>query len=306
MRGLLLVFIMLAVSGADEIAFLANSGNDPFVSSRIYYTDSHGADPGPITTGRRGGFQFDLSPDGGYLLYVTYMSKSYGERYEIIEESRWGTIFQGEKSLPVFIESAVEASGSSIATPLYSPRWSPDGNQILFARKNELIVPGADRVITPIISTSDIIQYCDWAPNERFVASTQRNEIWIADSRSEKLLGEGFNPDVSPDDTKIAFIVPGDGGARGIWTMDLDGGNKELIHAYGGGANIAWSPDSKEIAFVTDEGIWAVSLDGTVRSILLTEGVSIFGISWSPSWDTEPGTSVSPTSWGMVKREFPE
>ena len=306
MREFLASLFFATTLAADEIAFVANSGNASW-SSSVYYTDSHGADPGKIGEGRRGGYQFDLSPDGGYLLYVTHTSKSFGEWYQIFQESRWGAPFRGEKRIQVFIDSAIEATGESIATPLYSPRWSPDGDQVLLARRNELIVLWGDKTTIPIISTSEVIQYCDWAPNERFVVSTQRNEIWIADDRSEQLLGEGFNPDVSPDGTRIVFLVSGDGGEKNIWTMNLDGGNKELIHSYvlsfgANGSHIAWSPDSSEIAFFNDEGIWAVSLDGTMRSILLTgEGVSIFGISWSPSWGTDTETAIFPTSWGTVK-----
>ena len=307
---LLLLALTTTASWSDEIAFIARGG--------AYFTDSHVNAPIQISLplGRSSSYG-DLSPDGRFFLYISYTYKSYGEWYEIIAQNRWGepivTWFDSPGWPSVFIEAAVEAAGSSIAPRLHSPRWSSDASTILFARLNELIVLdhhakyGEVVKEIPLISESDIIHYCDWAPNERYVVSTQRNEIWIADDSSEQLLGEGFNPDVSPDDTKIAFIVPGDGGEKSVWTMDLNGGNREHVHTYiqsvrASGSLIAWSPDSKEIAFFTPDGIRAVSLDGTVRNILDTEDV-ITAISWSPSGDTEPGTSVSPTSWGMVKRD---
>ena len=256
----LVASITVTASGADEIAFRAKE---------VYYTDSQGSDPGPVENGKHDGIWIDISPDGAYYLQVAYTLKSFGEWYEIIAHSRWGEPlvewFDNPSWPSVFIEAAIEAIGEDTRAPrLYSPRWSPDGSLILFARLNELIVLdpysryGEVVQEIPILSESDIIHYCDWAPNERYVVSNHRREIWISDNNSDQFLGEGFNPDVSPDGTKIVFIVPGESQEKSIWTMDLDGDNKEHVHTYiqrvrTSGSLVAWSPDSKEIAFFTSE-----------------------------------------------------
>ena len=292
------------------MAFLANGGN-------VYYTDSQGADPGPVE--RNAGYieifpsdTIDLSPDGGFLLYISYIFKSFGEWYSVIIEGRWGKPFRSWQDNPLqgeyFKESALDVLGEKWATRLYSPRWSPDGSQILFARSNELLVLEPDEGIIQQISVgSEVIEYCDWAPHGRFVASNRTGEIWITDGSSSQLLGKGFNPDVSPDESKIAFLQ--DDGEKSIWTMDLDGTNRKLMVDYvrsvptrKRGFYFAWSPDSREIAFFTPDEIRAVSLfDGTVRSVLNIEGAGITSISWSPAWGAETGTGVSPASWGQVK-----
>ena len=145
--------------------------------------------------------------------------------------------------------------------------------------------------------------YCDWVPDDRFVAST-REKIWLTDGNTTRSLGEGFNPDVSPDGTTIAFLIDTDEGKE-LWTMDVDGSNRRFIHRYTqslhtDGSYIAWSPDSQEIAYFTFEGIWEVTLDGTVRSILFIEGANIQAISWSPSQPIS--TAIYPATWGQVKR----
>ena len=296
------VLIAVSTSYADEIAFLAD---------RVYYTNANGADPGPFKRGRDTGEPIDLSPDGNYLLHVAYVYKSWGDEHAIYAKNRQ----DGKNNL-------VSRNGSSFsgripkeleyASRLYSPRWSPDGKWILYARDNELITRPFTKEYYyagktfPIVSVSEVVEYCDWAPDGRFVASTRNHEIWITDGSSSQLLGKGFNPDVSPDGTKIAFLVHGEGGEKNIWTMNLDGSDRQLIHSYiqslsTRGAYIAWSPDSSEIAFFTFEGIWATSLDGIERSVLLIDGAGISSISWSPSWGADTETGVSPASWGEVK-----
>ena len=304
----LTVFVTLTDSRADEIVFQAKG---------IYYTDSQGSDPGPVEMGSGNGAAVDLSPDGGFLLYVRYTSKSEGKWYDVFVRSRWGETIAKfpNEGFPTYRRVF---GGRNNGPRLYSPRWSLDGSQILFARNHELITVTFReenlRKIIPVIATSIRIEFCDWAPNNRFVVSTLQHEIWIADEGSEQLLGEGFGVDVSPDESKIAFLkAPGFGGSESnrrsdkeIWIMDLDGSNERILHQYEGsvfinGFHIAWAPDSSEIAFFDRKGIKAVSLDGNVRTILGIEEARITSISWIGSFPVE--TAISPTSWGSLKRE---
>ena len=311
----LVIVVTFTTGAADEIVFLS----DGFP----YFTDSNGADPGPIKDSvyPSAVYSTDLSPDGRYLLLSAYVYKSYGEWYEIAVMSRLGEVLNENTGYPtqkiIFGEYATEASGNRNAPKLYSARWSPDGSQILFARKNELlVVPFREEGhLQQFPVGSDVIHYCHWATDGRFVISTRIGEIWITDGTVSHFLGEGINPNVSPDGKKIAFVqAPGfDGNERNgrsdkeIWTMNLDGSGRELVCQYTGSmfiddSHICWSPGSREIAFFDGGGINAVSSDGIVRNIL-DFPVKIESISWSPSWGIDLGTGVLPTSWGGFKRQ---
>jgi dipeptidyl aminopeptidase/acylaminoacyl peptidase len=90
------------------------------------------------------------------------------------------------------------------------------------------------------------------------------SQIWmmsVADRKSFRLGGEddrGGNPVWSPDGKWIAYSGRF-GGRGGLWVARADGSNARFLHEMGGtnsplpstGKSIAWSPDSRQIAFVS-------------------------------------------------------
>ena len=307
----------IVASGADEIAFIAEEGAS-------YYTDSMGTDPSTLI-GYWTGEAFDLSPDGNYIIDVYSSVKSYGTSYGLTMSNRWdylpkwGNIHDNDD--PYQSWKYVFYQGSSDTPRIYSPRWSPDGTKILLfadiqpSEPPELIVvdPFSDirrGIILQEISTEakyGTYKYCDWAPDGQFIYS-ESGEMWITDGDFSQSLGEGRSPDVSPDETKVAFLIaPGYTGSSPtdleIWVMDMDGSNRKLVHQFRGYVplqefRISWSPDSREVAFITIREIKAVSLDGIVRDIIdFPEYIN--SIAWSPSGDKT--TRVSPATWGEVK-----
>ena len=61
------------------------------------------------------------------------------------------------------------------------------------------------------------------------------------------------SPRFSPDGQHLAFVRPDDDGNSQIWTMPTGGGEAhKLTDVHGGITDIAWSPDSSALAFVSD------------------------------------------------------
>ncbi len=92
------------------------------------------------------------------------------------------------------------------------------------------------------------------------------------------------NPKISPDGTKIAFD------AAGVYVMNLDGTNRQLISSLAGGPP-AWSPDGMRLAFSVsgktkaNNGIWVVNADGSSPVHLTSFG------NW-PAWSPD-GTQMT-------------
>ncbi len=90
------------------------------------------------------------------------------------------------------------------------------------------------------------------------------SQLWlmnVADGKSSRLGGEddrGGNPTWSPDSKWIAYDGRF-GGKGGLWVARADGSNARFLHELAGtnsplpstGKDVAWSPDSKQIAFVS-------------------------------------------------------
>jgi len=87
-------------------------------------------------------------------------------------------------------------------------------------------------------------------------------------------MGAG-NADWSPDRARIVLEMSQDGVAA-IYVMEADGENPRRLV---GGLDPSWSPDGREIVFVTSDGISVMSADGSNVRTLAQSGSAP---SWSP------------------------
>lgn len=122
----------------------------------------------------------------------------------------------------------------------------------------------------------------------------EKSEIWIKNLETGEniLIGNGYQPVLSPDDKKIAYVKYSlDAKSCSIWIMDIDGSNQvQITDAKKGYAlNPCWSPDGEKIVFQStkkdkkDADIYIVDIDGD-NSIQLTKNKSS---DMEPYWTTD-------------------
>ena len=79
----------------------------------------------------------------------------------------------------------------------------------------------------------------------------------------------GGAPALSPDGTKIAFVVE-DSAGRSLWVQSLDAFDAKSLTGTQGAAAPFWSPGGDELAFVAEGSLKTVKLDGGAPRVLAT------------------------------------
>jgi Tol biopolymer transport system component len=123
-----------------------------------------------------------------------------------------------------------------------------------------------------------------------------RDLIWVDRSGQVTPVDTSFARDLltaalSPDGTRVAVAVgPWDGSE--IWVKELDEGSAlRLTHHPGTNYRPAWSPDGREVAFISDRdghlAVYAVPVAGiaTPRLLVALDGEDIDEVAWSPDGD---------------------
>jgi Tol biopolymer transport system component len=179
------------------------------------------------------------------------------------------------------------------------PTWSPDGDEIAFARDSDIWVMNADgsnarRVSDPMAEESQP----SWAPDGSWLAYIRREpgtasrEIWLMHpdgSQRHVLLpqtGSSTGPTWSPDSARIAFSSNEEGGRLfEIYTVGVDGkGLRTVVPTSADNFEPSWSPDGSTIAYQEGGAIFTVELeDGDIDK--LTDQANNDS---SPAWNPKP------------------
>jgi Tol biopolymer transport system component len=137
-----------------------------------------------------------------------------------------------------------------------SPRWSPDGNLIVFESRRS----GA------------------W-------------DLWVVrpDGSGLKPLtddsGNDRQPTWSPAGGRVAFVSDR-GGSPDLYLLEIGGRPRRLLAAEGRESQPDWSPDGRRLVFVSDRGgearLWTVPVDGGIPRPLPEAPFEVASPRWSP------------------------
>ena len=283
-------------------------GRMAFTSSRdgnreIYVVDLAGGNVRRLTNNPGNDYLPDWSPDGSTIAFTSNRSGSY---------DLWTMNGDGSNQQPVVTTSAWDDYA----------RWSPNGRRLALSTtaltdgvpNSEIFVWRADSGLTQVTHTALEDQWPDWSPDGRIIYSegSKGQSNWDLlvinpDGSGRTTLVGGPQADVkgtwSPDGQWIAFSrITSDTNGNGaldeedagdVWVGRADGSNLRQLTSGQWTFTLAWSPDSKWIAYVlqydsngngvVDEGdrsdIWAVPLNGS--AVPLVQGPYQNG---DPSW----------------------
>jgi Tol biopolymer transport system component len=144
------------------------------------------------------------------------------------------------------------------------PTWSPNAQQIAFARFIGVVIPGHDDHDVCVANADG-----SGVTNLTNLASSDRSPAW------------------SPDGRRIAFTTDRDGDDE-IYTMNVDGtGLTNLTNSPAQDDDPAWSPDGRRIAFARNSSgtscIWVMNADGTGQTNVTAGGHHDDSPAWCPA-----------------------
>jgi Tol biopolymer transport system component len=187
------------------------------------------------------------------------------------------------------------------------PRWSPDGNLIVFESRRSgtwdlwLVRPDGSG-LQRLTDDSGNDRQATWSPAGGRVAFVSDRggspDLYLLElgGRPQRLgawEGRESQPDWAPDGRRLVFVSDRDGEAR-LWTVSVDGGiPRPLTVAPFAAASPRWSPDGTVIACSTralsdgvEDDVVLLDAEGQAAPVLVTKGPggATFPI-WAPTGD---------------------
>ncbi|MFH1860155.1 MAG: carboxypeptidase regulatory-like domain-containing protein [bacterium] len=174
-----------------------------------------------------------------------------------------------------------------------SPSFSPDGKQIVFCNENTICTINIDGT-----GYRQLVQakasYPAFSPDGSQIVFSMNGDVYLMDTNGQEWHKLTNTPEIeyastfSPDGTRVMFTRCNDLGATGIWTMNRNGGQAQMIadNSFDG----RFSPDGRQVVFVSasrgsgERLLYVVNRDGGQWKKIATDA----SIAAYPSWGCSP------------------
>ena len=187
----------------------------------------------------------------------------------------------------------------------FAPSWSADGDWIVYTRiddggSSNIWKMKSDGTANQALTDSGDSTQAIWgSDNKIYFASYsgkkdwRETDLWRMNpegSGKERLADTDDNeywPIVSPDSSKIAYIVRTGEDSYTIWTMNVDGTHREKLTGDGTEFNVlgGWSPDGQDLIFSTPRTgaeVYKINVNSKLTERLTDNPASDGWPTWSP------------------------
>lgn len=186
------------------------------------------------------------------------------------------------------------------AQNFFDPRWSPDGQKILFQSApqgsilgHEIWVMNSDGTEQMNLTHNTTSDYSpSWSPDGRrivFVSERDGNaEIYLMGADGSNLIritdnpGRDYSPDWSPRGDEIVFVSDREGNANIYVVNTASSEFSQLTEQIREEQQPTWSPDGTKIAFIADESLWIMDANGDNQRRVVDE-LTANSPFWSPN-----------------------
>ncbi|MFA5858227.1 MAG: hypothetical protein WC955_04100 [Elusimicrobiota bacterium] len=227
----------------------------------LYTMNIDGTGIQKLTDDLSAGYKYEWSPDGKSVLFRSMIINSNRDTFYTIKTAE--------------ISTGKLTQVSKYEIDVYPPEWVSQGTNIAYVQSGTGVTVDLGKKIQ-----SKTI------PSGEKLFFTDNNEVWmVLPSGKKQKLADGYNPELSPDKTRVVYQRIDDIIVNDLLT------NKETV--LDSGSWPKWSPDSKLIIFaktaddgvnITDSDLYVADTNSKeVKKLTNTENI----VECEPSWSLD-------------------